>query len=78
MIKGLVPCLEDGNNINFMGLLTLLFERLGSPGCQWTEENVDHILSVSDKMYLGSLQKGLIPNTETLSINNLPFVVSSR
>ena len=66
--------LSRGRQCCFMGLSALLFE-LGSQVCQWTAENVDHILSVGDKMYLYSLQKGLIPDTETLSINKLPSAV---
>ena len=43
--------------------------------CHWTAENVDHILEFGDKMNLDSLQEGLILDTETLSISNLPFAV---
>ena len=51
----------------------LLFDRLcSSVSCHWTSENVDHILSVGDSMYLSSLQEGVTPDTATLSINNLP------
>ena len=59
-----------------MSLSDLLFNRLGSSVCcHWTAENVDHILEFGDKMYLDSLQEGLIPDMETLSISNLPFTV---
>ena len=51
----------------------LLFDPLcSSVSCRWTAENVDHILSVDDSMYLSSLQEGVTPDTATLSINNLP------
>ena len=56
-----------------MSLLALLFDRLcSSVSCHWTAENVDHILSVGDSMYLSFLQEGVTPDTATLSINNLP------
>ena len=35
---------------------------------------MDHILEFGDKMNLDSFQEGLIPDTETLSISNLPLV----
>ena len=54
----------------------LLFNKLGSSACcHWTAENVDHILEFGDKMNLDSLQEGLIPDTEMLSISILPFAV---
>ena len=56
--------------------LSALFDKLGSSACcHWTTENVDRILEFGDKMNLDSLQEGLIPNTETLSISNLPLAV---
>ena len=59
-----------------MSLSALLFNRLGSSACfHGTAENVDHILEFGDKKNLDYLQEGLIPNTETLSISNLPFAV---
>ena len=59
-----------------MSRSALLFDKLGSSACcHWTAENVDRILEFGDKMNLDSLQEGLIPNTETLSISNLPFAV---
>ena len=59
-----------------MSLSALLFNRLGSSACcHWTAENVGHILEFGNKMNLDSLQEGLIPNTEMLSIGNLPFAV---
>ena len=54
----------------------LLFVKLGSSACcHWTAENVDQILDFGHKMNLDSLQEGLIPDTETLSISNLPFAI---
>ena len=61
----------------FIGLSALSFDRLSSPVLQ----KISIISYETDQMvtkYLGSLQKGLIPDTKTLSINNLPFVVSPR
>ena len=58
-----------------MSLSALLFDKLGSSACHWTAENVDHILEFGDKMNLDSLQEGPIPDTETLFISNLPFIV---
>ena len=59
-----------------MNLSALLFDKLGSSACcHCTAENVDHILEFGNKMNLDSLQEGLVPNTETLSISNLPFAV---
>ena len=53
-----------------------LFDKLSSSACcHWTAENVDHILEFGDKMNLDSLQEGLIPDTGTLPISNLPFAV---
>ena len=54
----------------------LLFHKLGSSACcHWTAENVDHILEFGKKINLDSLQEGLIPDTETLSLSNLPFAI---
>ena len=59
-----------------VSLVQLLFDKpCSSACCHWTAENVDHILEFSDKMNLDSLQEGLIPDTQTLSISNLPFAV---
>ena len=59
-----------------MSLSALLFDKLGSSACcHRTAENVDHILEFGDKMNLNSLQEGLTPDTEMLSISNLPFAV---
>ena len=56
-----------------MNLSALLFNKLGSSACcHRTAENVDHILEFGDKMNLDSLQEGLISDTETFSISNLP------
>ena len=67
---------EDGWQCCFVSLSALLFDKLGSSACcHWTAENVDHILEFGNKMNLDSLQEGLIPYTETLSISNLPFAV---
>ena len=64
---------EGGRQCCFMSLSALLFDKLGSSTCcHWTAENVDHILEFGDKMSLDSLQEGLIPDTETFSISNLP------
>ena len=60
----------------FMSLSALLLDRLGSSACcHWTAENVDNMLEFGNKMKLDSLQLGLVPYTETLSISNLPFAV---
>ena len=67
---------EGGQQCCFMSLSALLFNKLGSSACcHWTAENVDHILEFGNKMNLDSLQEGLIPDTEMLSISNLPFAV---
>ena len=67
---------EEGQQCCFMSLSALLFNKLGSSACcHWTAENVDHILEFGNKMNLDSLQEGLIPDTEMLSISNLPFAV---
>ena len=67
---------EGGRQCCFMSLSAFLFDRLGSSACcHWTAENVDHILESGGKMNLDSLQEGLIPDTETLSRSNLPFIV---
>ena len=66
---------EGGRQCCFM-TLSALFDKLGSLACcHWTAENVDHILKFDGKMNLDSLLEGLIPDTETLSISNLPFAV---
>ena len=60
----------------FISLSAFLFDRLGSSACcHWTAENMDHILESGDKMNLDSLQLGLILDTETFFISNLPFAV---
>ena len=72
----LVYYLEGGRQCCFMSLSALLFDKLGSSACcHWTAENVDHILEFGDKINLDSLQEGLIPDTEMLSISNLPFAI---
>ena len=67
---------EGGRQYCFMSLLALLFDKLGfSACCHWTAENVDHILEFGYKMNLDSFQEGLIPDTKTLSVSNLPFAI---
>ena len=67
---------EGGRQCCFSSLSALLFDKLGSsPCCHWTAENVDHILEFGDKITLDSLQEGLLPDIEMLSVSNLPFAV---
>ena len=75
-MNDLVYYRESGRQCCFKSLSALLFDKLGSSACcHWTAENVDQILEFGDKMNLDSLQEGLIPDTETPSISNLPFAV---
>ena len=67
---------EGGRQCCSMSLSALLLDKIGSSACcHWTAEIVDHILEFGNKMNLDSLQEGLIPDTETLSISNLPVAV---
>ena len=75
-MNDLVYYREGGRQCCFMNQSALLFDKLGpSACCHWTAENVDHILEFGDKMKLDSLQKGLIPDTQTLSISNPSFAL---
>ena len=62
-----------------MSLSALLFNRSDSVD-SWTQTDIDAILFHGDRMYLHALTNEIImvPDTNTLSINELPKVATSQ
>ena len=58
-----------------MSLSALLFHQSYSVN-SWKQTNIDDILFHGDRMYLHSLTNGLVPDTNSLSINELPKVAT--
>ena len=65
-----------GRQCAFMSLSALLLHRSYSVN-SWTQTNIDDILFHGDRMYLHSLRNELVPDTSSLSINELPKVATS-
>lgn len=58
-----------------MSLSALLFNRSHSVD-SWTQADIDAILFHGDRMYLHALTNEMVPDTDTLSINELPKVAT--
>ena len=66
-----------GRQCAFMSLSALLFNRSHSVD-SWTQADIDAILFHGDRMYLHALTNEMVPDTDTLSINELPKVATSQ
>ena len=66
-----------GRQCAFMSLAALLFNRSNSVDL-WTETNIDDILCHGDRMYLHALTNKMVPDTNSLSVEDLPEVATSQ
>ena len=60
-----------------MSLAALLFNRSNSVDL-WTQTNIDDILCHGDRMYFHALTNKMVPDVNTLSIEELPEVATSQ
>ena len=66
-----------GRQCAFMSLAALLFNRSKSVDL-WTQTNVDDILRHGDRMYSHALTNKMVPDANSLSIEELPEVATSQ
>ena len=66
-----------GRQCAFMSLAALLFNRSNSVDL-WTQTNIDDILCHGDRMYLHALTNRMVPDTNSLSAEDLPKVATSQ
>ena len=66
-----------GRQCAFMSLAALLFNRSNSVDL-WTQTNIDDILCHGDRMYLHALTNKMVPDTNSLSVEDLPEVATSQ
>ena len=66
-----------GRQCAFMSLAALLFNRSNSVDL-WTQTNIDDILFHGDRMYLHALTNKMVPDTNSLSVEDLPEVATSQ
>ena len=66
-----------GRQCAFMSLAALLFNRSNSVDL-WTQTNIDDILWHGDRMYLHALTNKMVPDANSLSIEELPEVATSQ
>lgn len=66
-----------GRQCAFMSLAALLFNRSNSVDL-WTQTNIDDILCHGDRMYLHALTNKMVPDANSLSIEELPEVATSQ
>jgi len=66
-----------GRQCAFMSLSALLLN-LSDSVDSWTQTDIDAILFHGDRMYLHALTNEMVPDTDTLSINELPRVAASQ
>ena len=66
-----------GRQCAFMSLAALLFNRSNSVDL-WTQTNIDDILCHGDCMNLHALTNKMVPNTNSLSVENLMEVATSQ
>lgn len=66
-----------GRQCSYISLSALLVDQT-IPVFEWNSPTIDSILLLGDRMYLHALGNGLIPNAESLSVDNLPTVVRSN
>ena len=69
--------LSRGRQCAFMSLAALLFNRSNSVDL-WTETNIDDILCHGDRIYLHALTNKMVPDTNSLSVEDLPEVATSQ
>ena len=65
-----------GRQCAFMSLATLLFNRSNSVDL-WTQTNIDDILFHRDRMYLHALTNKMVPDANSLLIEELPEVAGN-
>ena len=66
-----------GRQCAFMSLAALLFNRSNSVDL-WTQTNIDDILCHGDRMYLHALTSEMVPDANSLLIEELPEVATSQ
>ena len=66
-----------GQQCAFMSLAALLFNRSNSVDL-WTQTNINDILCRGDRMYLLALTNKMVPDANSLSIEELPEVATSQ
>ena len=66
-----------GRQCAFMSLAALLFNRSNSVDL-WTQTNIDDILCHGDCIYLHALTKKMVPDANSLLIEELPEVAASQ
>ena len=66
-----------GRQCAFMSLAALHFNRSNSIDL-WTQTNIDDILCQGDRMYLHALTTKMVPDANSLSIEQLPEVATSQ
>ncbi|KAJ7376788.1 hypothetical protein OS493_032522 [Desmophyllum pertusum] len=67
-----------GRQCAFMSLSALVFNQSADSVDLWTQTNIDDILHHGDRMYLHALSNEMVPDTDNLSINELPKVATSH
>ena len=66
-----------GRQCAFMSVTALLFNRSNSVDL-WTQPNIDDILCHGDRMYLYAQTNKIVPDANSLSIEELPGVATSQ
>ena len=66
-----------GRQCAFMSLAALLFNRSNSVDL-WTQTNIDDIFCHGDRMYLHALTLKMVPDANSLSMEELPEVATSQ
>ena len=66
-----------GTQCAFMSLAALLSNRSNSVDL-WTQKNIDDILCHGDRMYLHALTSEMVPDANSLLIEELPEVATSQ
>ena len=68
---------SGGRQCVFISLAALIFSGSDSVD-SWTQTNIDDILCHGDRTYLHALTNKMVPDTNSLSINELPEVTTSQ
>ena len=66
-----------GRQCAFISLAALLFNRSNSVDL-WTQTNIDDILCHGDRMYLHALTNKMVPDTNSLSVEDLLELATSQ
>ena len=61
-----------GRQCAFMALTSLAYNQHEMAVSNWQSETIDEILDIGDSQFLNALQRGLIPDAPTLSVEQLP------